>query len=100
MSQRFLLVILLVFTMVNLSQGQKRKSKQVKEAPMVTMDENLYSKVEWREVGPFRGGRSAAVTGVPGNPNLFYFGAAGGGVWRTQLRGKASLHEYQRIILE
>ena len=74
--------------MVNLSQGQKRKSKQVKEAPMVTMDENLYSKVAWREVGPFRGGRSAAVTGVPGNPNLFYFGAAGGGVWRTQDGGR------------
>ncbi|MEM6264530.1 MAG: glycosyl hydrolase [Bacteroidota bacterium] len=38
----------------------------------------------FRCIGPFRGGRSAAVTGVPGNPNLYYFGAAGGGVWRTE----------------
>ncbi len=37
----------------------------------------------WRNIGPFRGGRSCAVTGVPGKPNLFYFGSTGGGVWRT-----------------
>ncbi len=46
--------------------------------------EELYSALEWRSIGPYRGGRSAAVTGVPGNPNLFYFGATGGGVWRTK----------------
>jgi hypothetical protein len=39
--------------------------------------------LEWRNIGPFRGGRSCAVTGVPGKPNLFYFGATGGGVWKT-----------------
>ncbi len=39
--------------------------------------------IEWREIGPYRGGRSCAVTGVPGQPNLFYFGATGGGVWKT-----------------
>ncbi len=37
----------------------------------------------WREVGPYRGGRSAAVTGVPGHRDLYYMGAAGGGVWKT-----------------
>jgi photosystem II stability/assembly factor-like uncharacterized protein len=37
----------------------------------------------WRNIGPFRGGRSCAVTGVPGKPNLFYFGSTGGGIWRT-----------------
>jgi len=45
--------------------------------------DELYSSLEYRLVGPFRGGRSAAVTGVPGEPNLFYFGATGGGVWKT-----------------
>ncbi len=44
--------------------------------------------MNWRNVGPFRGGRSAAVTGVPGKPNLFYFGGTGGGVWRTQDGGR------------
>ena len=39
--------------------------------------------MRYRLVGPFRGGRSAAVTGVPGKPQLFYFGSTGGGVWRT-----------------
>jgi photosystem II stability/assembly factor-like uncharacterized protein len=45
--------------------------------------EDFYKSVEWRNIGPFRGGRSAAVTGVPGKSNLFYMGAAGGGVWKT-----------------
>lgn len=39
--------------------------------------------LEWREVGPYRGGRSAAVTGVPGERQVYYFGATGGGVWKT-----------------
>ena len=40
--------------------------------------------MQYREIGPFRGGRSAAVTGVPGRPKLFYFGATGGGVWKPE----------------
>jgi photosystem II stability/assembly factor-like uncharacterized protein len=44
--------------------------------------------LEWRNIGPFRGGRSCAVTGVPGKPNLFYFGATGGGVWKTMDGGR------------
>ncbi|MDA8686791.1 glycosyl hydrolase, partial [Robiginitalea sp.] len=51
--------------------------------------EDLYSSINYRLIGPFRGGRSAAVTGVPGQPNLFYFGATGGGVWRTQDGGRS-----------
>ena len=39
--------------------------------------------LEWRMVGPFRGGRSATVTGVIGHRNLYYMGTAGGGVWKT-----------------
>ena len=49
----------------------------------LTYDEALYSGMEFRSIGPYRGGRSAAATGVPGNPMLYYFGATGGGVWRT-----------------
>ena len=51
-------------------------------------DESVYGALEYRLIGPFRGGRSAAVTGVSGKPNLFYFGATGGGVWRTQNGGR------------
>ncbi len=48
----------------------------------------LYESQEFRLLGPFRGGRSAAVTGVPGRDNLFYFGATGGGVWKTMNGGR------------
>ena len=51
-------------------------------------DENQYSALEYRLIGPFRGGRSAAVTGVPNQPNLFYFGATGGGIWKTTNGGR------------
>jgi len=45
--------------------------------------EPYYDALAYRLLGPFRGGRSAAVAGVPNKPNLFYFGATGGGVWKT-----------------
>ena len=44
---------------------------------------NLFNQLQWRLIGPFRGGRVAAVTGVPGDPVTFYFGSVGGGVWKT-----------------
>ncbi|MGI9205529.1 MAG: WD40/YVTN/BNR-like repeat-containing protein [Woeseiaceae bacterium] len=48
-----------------------------------TVDPDLFSALKWREIGPWRGGRVTAVTGVPGNPRLYYMGATGGGVWKT-----------------
>jgi photosystem II stability/assembly factor-like uncharacterized protein len=45
--------------------------------------ESAFSGLQWRGIGPFRGGRAVAVAGVPGSPNVFYFGAAAGGVWKT-----------------
>lgn len=53
-----------------------------------SIDESDYAALEYRLVGPFRGGRSAAVTGVPNQPNLYYFGAAGGGIWKTTNGGR------------
>ena len=50
--------------------------------------ESDYGALEYRLVGPFRGGRSAAVTGVPNQPNLYYFGATGGGIWKTTNGGR------------
>ena len=62
-------------------QAQKKNTTSAKAT--LSFDEKLYNALEWRNIGPFRGGRSAAVTGVSGKPNLFYFGSTGGGVWRT-----------------
>jgi photosystem II stability/assembly factor-like uncharacterized protein len=46
-------------------------------------DESLFKGMHWRSIGPYRGGRVLAVTGVPGDPYTFYFGSVAGGVWRT-----------------
>jgi photosystem II stability/assembly factor-like uncharacterized protein len=46
-------------------------------------DARQFSAMQWREVGPYRGGRSAAVEGIASQPNVYYFGSVGGGVWKT-----------------
>src|SRR5207248_7260317 len=47
------------------------------------IDSKTYGGMKWRLVGPYRGGRVLAVTGVPSQPNTYYFGAVAGGVWKT-----------------
>jgi photosystem II stability/assembly factor-like uncharacterized protein len=47
-----------------------------------------FGALHWRLIGPFRGGRALAVTGVPGEPNHFYFGAVDGGVWESNDAGR------------
>jgi len=63
-------------------QQSKQKPRNTKSSTAV-FDSTLYNGLRWRSIGPYRGGRSATVTGVPGKPNLYYFGSVGGGVWRT-----------------
>jgi photosystem II stability/assembly factor-like uncharacterized protein len=46
-------------------------------------DQKLFSEMRWRCIGPFRGGRTVAITGVPRQPNVFYMAAVNGGVWKT-----------------
>ncbi len=73
----------LVLTGPAFGQRKKKKAEPAPARVTVQYDSVLFESLQWRELGPFRGGRSAAVTGVPGKPNLYYFGATGGGVWRT-----------------
>jgi len=51
------------------------------------LDESYLQGLEWRNLGPYRGGRSNAVAGVPEDPLVYYFGATGGGVWKTEDAG-------------
>jgi photosystem II stability/assembly factor-like uncharacterized protein len=51
-------------------------------------DASLFQEMRWRSIGPFRGGRALAVTGVRGQPEVFYFGGVGGGVWRSNDAGR------------
>lgn len=52
-----------------------------------TVNPDLIAGLEWREIGPWRGGRVTAVTGVRGNDQLYYMGATGGGLWKTENAG-------------
>ena len=52
------------------------------------VDPKLFQELRWRMIGPFRGGRTLAVTGVRGKPEVFYFGSVGGGVWKTNDAGR------------
>jgi photosystem II stability/assembly factor-like uncharacterized protein len=49
---------------------------------------NLMPELHWRMIGPFRGGRTRAATGVPGQPNVFYVGQVDGGVWKSDDYGR------------
>src|SRR5437870_599158 len=87
--QSCFVLLLLVLTSFSFSQSKKNsKPPQAVQQHASTpqpgrIDENLFGAMRWRQVGPFRGGRVLAVTGVPGEPNIFYFGAASGGIWRS-----------------
>src|SRR4029078_10016489 len=52
------------------------------------LDPSLYSALRWRMLGPFRAGRVNAVSGVVGQPEIFYFGSVGGGVWKSLNAGR------------
>ncbi|HEV3091816.1 MAG TPA: hypothetical protein VGX91_10315 [Candidatus Cybelea sp.] len=54
----------------------------------VLVNPAYFDSLHWRLIGPFRGGRAIAVTGVPGQPNHFYFGAVDGGVWESPDAGR------------
>jgi photosystem II stability/assembly factor-like uncharacterized protein len=51
--------------------------------PVAQMDTSLFAGLRWRSIGPSRGGRSQAIAGSPSRPFEYYFGATGGGVWKT-----------------
>src|SRR5207253_4241824 len=49
---------------------------------------SAYSQLKWRGIGPYRGGRTKAIAGVPGRPSEFYIGVCNGGVWKTDDFGR------------
>ena len=53
-----------------------------------SFDSKLFTEMRWREIGPYRGGRTRALSGVPSQPNVFYIGAVNGGVWKTTDYGR------------
>jgi photosystem II stability/assembly factor-like uncharacterized protein len=99
MIRRNCVLLVIVVSLVSLAFSQSPESQTTKKAsaaqqkkpvknPVIpesggAVDEKLFNAMRWRQVGPFRGGRVLAVTGVPNEPGVFYFGGAAGGVWKT-----------------
>src|SRR5437667_12809212 len=61
----------------------QRRQAPSSSLPSPAFDTSLYNALEWREIGPFRGGRVTAVAGHAAQPLTFYFGGTGGGVSKT-----------------
>jgi photosystem II stability/assembly factor-like uncharacterized protein len=62
-------------------ESQRRKSRNAPPAPV--LEDSLFHGLQWRNIGPFRGGRSVTSTGVMGQPMTYYMGSTGGGIWKT-----------------
>jgi photosystem II stability/assembly factor-like uncharacterized protein len=66
------------------TNAQKKKTvKSTTTESTVQYKDSLFNGMKWRNIGPFRGGRCLAVTGVPGDAMTYYGGAVGGGLWKT-----------------
>jgi len=73
------LVVALVGSLASLAGWQLTQAKTAK----LSIDAKLLNGLRYRSIGPARGGRVTAVAGVRKDPQTFYFGATGGGVWKT-----------------
>lgn len=83
-----ILLLALLLSLPQISQAQRRNRKN--PVPVDTwkpLSDTLLQAMKWRNVGPFRGGRSTAICGVPGNTNRYYMGTTGGGLWQTENAG-------------
>lgn len=76
---KLIILCFLVFPLFASGQRSKKKSSE----PNIKIEDSLMHGLKWRNIGPFRGGRSVASTGVVGQPLTYYMGSTGGGVWKT-----------------
>jgi photosystem II stability/assembly factor-like uncharacterized protein len=85
--QRFSYVrFAMLFVVICLFSRQQVASAQERPTPTTTpasSEADPFKALQWRLIGPFRGGRSTAVAGVASQPLVYYFGGTGGGVWKT-----------------
>jgi photosystem II stability/assembly factor-like uncharacterized protein len=78
------LFTLCIAALVAASLAQSPDMSRVSNDPSTSSGQGM----RWRPIGPFRGGRTKAITGVPSQPNVFYAGAVNGGVWKTNDFGR------------
>jgi photosystem II stability/assembly factor-like uncharacterized protein len=84
---RAVLVLVSIILVPSLAAAAKPAKAAATVAP--APDVSLLKGMQWREVGPYRGGRADAVEGIAGQPNVYYFGSTGGGVWKTTDAGQS-----------
>src|SRR3954468_11201009 len=65
------------------SSQSEAKASDTEEAESAKPEEKVFKGMKYRLIGPFRGGRSLTAAGIPGDPTTYYFGATGGGVWKS-----------------
>ncbi|MGB5556178.1 MAG: hypothetical protein WBM83_16095, partial [Flavobacteriaceae bacterium] len=81
---RLLLIALLIVPLtINFGNAQSSKRKKKGSEPVIVVQDSTFHGLKWRNIGPFRGGRSVASSGVVGQPMTYYFGTTGGGIWKT-----------------
>ena len=81
-NMRFLKLLFICMLMLPITaNAQKRKNKS--SEPTIKLTDSLFHDLKWRNIGPFRGGRSVTSTGVIGQPHTYYMGSTGGGVFKT-----------------
>lgn len=80
MKPRLLLLCALLLAIYP-SHAQKRNKKS--DTPAVVVNDSLFPGLKWRNIGPYRGGRSVTSTGVVGQPHTYYMGSTGGGIYKT-----------------
>jgi len=90
MNLRFLKTACYYFTLLvclfltgSLHAQKKTNTVSAPAGKEIVYQKKLLTGLKWRCIGPFRSGRSTAVTGVPGQPMVYYAGQTGGGVWKT-----------------
>lgn len=84
------IVFLLAFVLLSaVSIAQKKKTSPAAEAKPATNIESYFRSLQWRNIGPHRGGRSVASSGVRGQDQIYYMGTTGGGVWKTINAGQS-----------
>ena len=87
----FALVLLISSVSLAQKQAESQRERKPKEQPAAVEnatpapknEDPTFKGMKYRPIGPFRGGRSLTASGIPGDPTTYYFGATGGGVWKS-----------------
>ncbi len=78
-----LLFLTVVIASLHTTVWSQRKSKAAPPATSSAVDVSNFAALQWRNIGPYRGGRANTISGVIGDPMTYYTGYTGGGVWKT-----------------